>query len=228
MKSGGCSTKLVPFPVILLLGFSPAIGIVFGPLVALHAIFQHANVRWHFGPLRWVVASPAWHRWHHAVEPEAIDKNYAGLFPFYDRIFKTAYFPKRAPTVFGLVNRAGFSNEVVGSTALSLANQIPTEQLSLRPPVFGEFAVPSAGVHGRKAVTGESIALGCRKKSEPVDRECGVSRDAELADVQASQGSLCPGDASLREWTRDCNRFGETRFAQQFVNFLELFPMKHQ
>ena len=97
-------TKLIPFAAIFCLGFSPAIGIVFGPVVALHAIFLHANVRWDFGALRWIVSSPAFHRWHHAAEPDAINKNYAGLFPFYDRWFGTAYFPEaRRPVLFGLL-----------------------------------------------------------------------------------------------------------------------------
>lgn len=105
-------TKIVPFAVIFLLGFSPAIGIFFGPLIGLHAIFQHANVRWDFGPLRWWIASPSWHRWHHSAEPEALNKNYSGLFPFYDRMFGTAYFPLRAPKVFGLAEGTAFPNRI--------------------------------------------------------------------------------------------------------------------
>jgi sterol desaturase/sphingolipid hydroxylase (fatty acid hydroxylase superfamily) len=105
-------TQIVPFSVIFLLGFSPAIGIAFGPILGLHAIFQHANVRWDFGPLRWVITSPSWHRWHHAAEPEALNRNYSGLFPFYDRIFRTAHFPKRAPTSFGLANEPAFPEKL--------------------------------------------------------------------------------------------------------------------
>ena len=67
----------------------------------------HANVGWSFGPLRHVVTSPAYHRWHHSAEPEARNKNFAGLFPFWDRLFGTLYMPKdRRPTRFGVAGDA--------------------------------------------------------------------------------------------------------------------------
>ncbi|HMG27319.1 MAG TPA: sterol desaturase family protein [Acidimicrobiia bacterium] len=69
--------------------------------VTLLAIFQHANVRLRFPGLRWVINTPEWHHWHHAIDPEARDKNF-GL-PVVDRIFGTAYMPKdRRPSGFGI------------------------------------------------------------------------------------------------------------------------------
>ena len=43
----------------------------------LLAIFQHANVRLRFPVLRWVVHTPEWHHWHHAIDAEAHDKTSA-------------------------------------------------------------------------------------------------------------------------------------------------------
>ncbi len=69
--------------------------------VTLLAIFQHANVRLRFPGLRWVINTPEWHHWHHAVDPEARDKNF-GL-PVVDRVFGTAYLPRdRRPSGFGI------------------------------------------------------------------------------------------------------------------------------
>jgi len=69
--------------------------------VTLLAIFQHANVRLRFPGLRWVINTPEWHHWHHAVDPEARDRNF-GL-PVVDRIFGTAYLPDdRRPSGFGI------------------------------------------------------------------------------------------------------------------------------
>jgi sterol desaturase/sphingolipid hydroxylase (fatty acid hydroxylase superfamily) len=69
--------------------------------VTLLAIFQHANVRLRFAGVRWVINTPEWHHWHHAVDPEARDKNF-GL-PIVDRIFGTAYLPRdRRPSGFGI------------------------------------------------------------------------------------------------------------------------------
>ena len=54
------------------------------------------------GPLRSVIVSPRFHRWHHPSEEEARDKNFAGLLPLWDILFGTYYIPReRRPTVFG-------------------------------------------------------------------------------------------------------------------------------
>ena len=73
--------------------------------MALYAIGLHANVGWTFGPLRYVIASPVFHRWHHTSEDEGLDTNFAGLFPFIDLAFGTFHLPSdRLPTRFGLVH----------------------------------------------------------------------------------------------------------------------------
>jgi sterol desaturase/sphingolipid hydroxylase (fatty acid hydroxylase superfamily) len=92
--------QAVPF---VLLGFSPAVVAAYVPFLTLYAILLHANVSWTFGPMGYLVASPAFHRWHHTKEPEAIDKNFAGLLPMWDLLFGTFYLPKdRRPTEFGV------------------------------------------------------------------------------------------------------------------------------
>lgn len=97
------SFQLLP---ILLFGFSAVaiMGVV--PLVAFYVMFLHSNVRWDFGPLRWVLVSPAYHRWHHTSDEEGIDKNFAGIFPIWDLLFGTAYFPKALPRRYGLKGKA--------------------------------------------------------------------------------------------------------------------------
>jgi sterol desaturase/sphingolipid hydroxylase (fatty acid hydroxylase superfamily) len=92
---------------LLLLGFSVGTLGAYLPFLTLYAIGLHSNLGWSFGPLRHVFASPTYHRWHHSAEPEAINKNFAGLFPFWDRVFGTLYMPKdRQPTTFGVVGDA--------------------------------------------------------------------------------------------------------------------------
>jgi sterol desaturase/sphingolipid hydroxylase (fatty acid hydroxylase superfamily) len=50
----------------------------------------HANVRWRFGWLEWLVSSPAFHDWHHTKDgPEYINKNYAAMLPWVDKCFGT-------------------------------------------------------------------------------------------------------------------------------------------
>lgn len=65
------------------------------------AFFIHANVRWRFGPLEWLVSTPAFHHWHHTND-EHRDHNYAALLPVVDRLFGTHYLPKQWPPEYGV------------------------------------------------------------------------------------------------------------------------------
>ena len=65
------------------------------------AFFVHANVRWRLGPLEWLVATPAFHHWHHTND-EHRDHNYAALFPVVDRMFGTHHLPAHWPPVYGI------------------------------------------------------------------------------------------------------------------------------
>lgn len=94
--------RTVPAVVMVLLGFSPVALAGALPFFALYAILLHANVTWDFGPLRSVIASPAFHRWHHTGEAEGRDKNFAGLLPVWDILFGTYWMPRRTPVAFGV------------------------------------------------------------------------------------------------------------------------------
>jgi sterol desaturase/sphingolipid hydroxylase (fatty acid hydroxylase superfamily) len=92
--------QAVPF---VMLGFSPVVIAAYVPFLTFYSIFIHANVSWNFGPFRYVIASPAFHRWHHTKEDEAIDMNFAGLLPVWDVLFGTFYLPNhKQPTEFGV------------------------------------------------------------------------------------------------------------------------------
>ncbi len=55
--------------------------------------FIHANVRWRFGWLEWLIATPAFHHWHHTRDDHR-DHNYAATLPWLDRLFGTYYLPR--------------------------------------------------------------------------------------------------------------------------------------
>lgn len=69
-----------------------------------HNMYVHLNVGWTHGPLRYVIASPAFHRWHHADAPEAYGKNLANIFSFYDVIFGTFYMPRPCDKPMGALS----------------------------------------------------------------------------------------------------------------------------
>ena len=85
---------------LFILGYGGGVFAGVAVFITLLALFQHANVRLRFPFLRWVINTPEWHHWHHALDDEARDKNF-GL-PVVDKIFGTAYMPKgKRPAAFG-------------------------------------------------------------------------------------------------------------------------------
>lgn len=94
------SATLLP---VFALDFSPAAILMFVTLYHWQSLLIHSNVRIKFGPLRWLLATPEFHHWHHANQPEAIDKNFAGQLPFLDVLFGTLYMPKgKVPEKYGI------------------------------------------------------------------------------------------------------------------------------
>lgn len=77
---------------LLLVGVSPDIFIVIGPFTTITSCLVHANLNWNFGPLRYVLVSPVFHRWHHATD--VCDKNFASTFSLWDRLFGTWHMPR--------------------------------------------------------------------------------------------------------------------------------------
>jgi len=97
-------TRAAGFIPIFILGFAPAALYAYVAFVSIHAVYIHANVRWRWPVLRWVIATPEYHHWHHTSDEEGLDKNFAGFLPLWDLVFGTAYLPDRWPKRYGTVN----------------------------------------------------------------------------------------------------------------------------
>lgn len=95
-------TRALTYVPIYVLGFSQTAIAAYVIVVVIQATFIHANVRWRFRPIRAVVATPAFHHWHHSAERQAADKNFAVHTPLWDRLFGTYYLPDRWPSAYGL------------------------------------------------------------------------------------------------------------------------------
>ncbi|GMU78178.1 MAG: hypothetical protein AMXMBFR46_09730 [Acidimicrobiia bacterium] len=92
-------TQTIAVVPLVLLGYSAVSLVAVNVGLVLLALFQHANVRVRFPGLRWVINTPEWHHWHHAVDVR--NKNF-GL-PLVDLCFGTAYLPHdRRAARFGL------------------------------------------------------------------------------------------------------------------------------
>ena len=97
------SASLLP---LFALGFSDPPIVLFAVLYRWQALLIHSNVRIGFGPLRWIVASPQFHHWHHANCPEAANKNFAGQLAILDLLFGTLHLPgRRIPARYGTDDR---------------------------------------------------------------------------------------------------------------------------
>ena len=82
-------TKAISLTPIFFLGFSETSIAVFSSIYFGHTLLVHSNLRIPFGPLKWLIASPQFHHWHHANQREAYDKNFAGQLPVLDMVFGT-------------------------------------------------------------------------------------------------------------------------------------------
>lgn len=97
-------TRGLTYVPIYIFGFAEAPLFAYVTFVSIQATFIHANIRFEFGPLRWLLATPHFHHWHHGAEPEAIDKNFAVHLPVLDWLFGTFYLPAgRWPASYGLL-----------------------------------------------------------------------------------------------------------------------------
>ncbi len=91
--------------LLLVAGFDPRVLVVTAPL-GLYAILLHANVSFGTSFVRYAIATPLFHRWHHA-HPDALPierrcgVNFAGLLPIWDLLFGTFWTPQHQPDAFG-------------------------------------------------------------------------------------------------------------------------------
>jgi len=87
-SADGLSGAYLPFLILI-------IGTFWG-------FFIHANLRWRFGWLSYLVSTPAYHHWHH-TKAEHTDKNYASMLPIMDLLFGSWYMPaKQWPVNYGI------------------------------------------------------------------------------------------------------------------------------
>jgi sterol desaturase/sphingolipid hydroxylase (fatty acid hydroxylase superfamily) len=77
------------------------IPIVISALGTSWGFFVHANLRWRFGPLEWLVSTPAFHHWHH-TRSGPLDRNFSSTLPLLDLLFGTLYLPRQFPADYGI------------------------------------------------------------------------------------------------------------------------------
>ena len=139
---------------LLLIGFSPIALAGIAPFLTFMAILVHANVDWDWGPLRKVVASPRFHRWHHTDETEARDKNFAGLLPLWDLLFGTYYMPRDTrPQRFGTSTPVPAG--LLGQLLFPFRRHQPAARLPLQTTPSSQFRSTGEQLRSREAIDHE-------------------------------------------------------------------------
>jgi sterol desaturase/sphingolipid hydroxylase (fatty acid hydroxylase superfamily) len=89
--------------IMLFMGFPVLVLALMAPFASVSAAFVHANLNWTLGPLKYVFASPVFHRWHHTMPDQGGDKNFGSTFSLWDVLFGTFYMPVgQLPQVYGV------------------------------------------------------------------------------------------------------------------------------
>ena len=83
---------LATIPVVALMPARPIAPVLITVYVCIGTL-QHANLRWTFGPLGRVLVSPAYHRFHHACDDQAV--NLGVVLTIWDTLTGYARFPAR-------------------------------------------------------------------------------------------------------------------------------------
>ncbi len=86
---------------LALVGFSPAMIFTAKAWSLLYQFWLHTEAIDRLGPLEWIVNTPSHHRVHHGSQLEYLDRNHAGIFIIWDRLFGT-FEPERARVIYGL------------------------------------------------------------------------------------------------------------------------------
>lgn len=75
--------------VVVALGAPPLVVSAWLTLLAIHLGFQHANVDYRVGPLRYVLGVAEIHRWHHKREYEDAQVNFGEFWMIWDHLGRT-------------------------------------------------------------------------------------------------------------------------------------------
>lgn len=86
---------------LALVGFSVEYFLLLAAVNTLYQFWIHTEAIGRLGPLEWVMNTPSHHRVHHGRNPKYIDRNHAGVFIIWDKMFGT-FQPEEEHPVYGI------------------------------------------------------------------------------------------------------------------------------
>jgi sterol desaturase/sphingolipid hydroxylase (fatty acid hydroxylase superfamily) len=87
---------------LAIIGFPTAMFVAMYTLITLYQFWIHTRAVDRIGLFEAFLNTPSHHRVHHGIDPAYIDRNYAGVFIVWDRLFGT-FEPERREPVYGTV-----------------------------------------------------------------------------------------------------------------------------
>jgi sterol desaturase/sphingolipid hydroxylase (fatty acid hydroxylase superfamily) len=99
----------IPVVVLVVAGYPViAVAAALALVRGFGGLWAHLNVSWSARPLQRVMITPAFHHWHHALDRDAINHNYASFLPLWDLLFGTFFLPHdRHPSGYGIDEHVG-------------------------------------------------------------------------------------------------------------------------
>lgn len=104
-------TSLLFWWPLALIGFPPAMILAAIAINTLYQFWIHTELIDRVGALERVLNTPSHHRVHHGANLEYLDRNHAGMFIVWDKLFGT-FAPERAAVRFGLTKNIDTFNPV--------------------------------------------------------------------------------------------------------------------
>jgi sterol desaturase/sphingolipid hydroxylase (fatty acid hydroxylase superfamily) len=111
--TGELSGSFVFYLWLPLLGFHPVMMMIMNSISLLYQFWIHTEAIGKLPrPIEYIFNTPSHHRVHHSAEPKYLDRNYAGIFIIWDRMFGTFQQEEEHPT-YGLTKNIHTFNPLV-------------------------------------------------------------------------------------------------------------------
>ncbi len=149
------------FPLALV-GFPPWMILTAQAVSLLYQFWLHTEAVDRMGPLEWFMNTPSHHRVHHGANVAYLDKNHAGIFIIWDRLFGT-FAREDEKVVYGLTtNITSYNPLVIGFHEIgSIARDVA------RAPTFaaklGYLFAPPGWSHDGSTQTATQLQRGLRR-----------------------------------------------------------------
>ena len=93
---------VLTFVPMYVIGIEPVTWVPLRVVIEIVTYIQHSQIRWRFGPLRYIFTTPTFHAIHHSRDPGHFNRNFAPTLALVDYIFGTAVKDDEYPQRTGL------------------------------------------------------------------------------------------------------------------------------